>query len=161
MTRKEQSAAFLRPFLAIEAHPFRCGIRIENTILGGKLCAIKRRSDRRNAMTKRWLTANQKPFFGKQSLFVPTKKYSPLYFVPKFSGLCEAFYHKMTAQAKPRFCAAQPNLRIPAPQWVKAAQVLIECYFRLRRRGQRPQITERGARRQRATFVNFKEEENL
>ena len=67
----------------------------------------------------------------------------------------------MTAQAKPRFCAAQPNLRIPAPQWVKAAQVLMECYFRLRRRGRRPQITERSARRQRATFVNFNEEEKL
>ena len=36
--------------------------------------------------------------------------------------------------------------------------MLLECYFRLRHRGQRPQITERGARRQRATFVNFKEE---
>ena len=32
----------------------------------------------------------------REAKFVPTKKYSPLYFVPKFSGLCEAFNQEIT-----------------------------------------------------------------
>ena len=84
MTRKEQSAAFLRPFLTIEAHPFSVWVK------DGKIQFWEESYEQTNddqAAVERKANGKQPLQNGKQNtveLLSSTKKYSPLYFVPKF-----------------------------------------------------------------------------
>ena len=96
MTRKEQSAAFLRPFLSYRSPPFSVWDKDRKMQFGEE--SYEQTTDDQTAVERK-ANGKQPLQNGKQNtveLLSQTKKYSPLYFVPKFSGLCEAFNQEIT-----------------------------------------------------------------